>query len=93
MSTTEKSPHILWLDEVEEHDYPAAESYLRLLFDDSQVAQQLTELRAAPIGRFKAKDIFRASQLSLTNCRNPVSPKVLHFTLETALFCNIWSIN
>jgi hypothetical protein len=70
MSTTEKSPHILWLDEVEEHDYPAAESYLRLLFDDSQVAQQLTELRAAPIGRFKAKDIFRASQLSLIGVSN-----------------------
>jgi len=70
MSTAEKSLHILWLDEVEEHDYPAAESYLRLLYDDSQVTQQVTQLREAPIGRFKAKDIFRASQLSLIGISN-----------------------
>jgi len=55
---------IQWLTEVEEHDYPAADSYLRLLYPEDQVARLLTGLRAASVAPFKAKDILRASQLS-----------------------------
>ncbi len=48
------------------HDYPAAADYLSLLFADpvlrAELAQQLGE---APIMRYKAKDLLRASQLPL----------------------------
>jgi disulfide oxidoreductase YuzD len=55
---------------VEEHDYPAAESYLLLLFEPKQVKTLVTRLRAAQITQFKAKDIFRASGLSLLGVSN-----------------------
>jgi hypothetical protein len=61
---------ICWLPEVEEHDYPAAESYLRLIHEDERVATLVAALRKAPQVQFKAKDIFRASQLSLLGVSN-----------------------
>lgn len=60
----EKGTDILWLAEPEEHNYPAAASYLGLLHSEQRVAQLIVELKAAPIVRFKAKDILRASRLS-----------------------------
>jgi hypothetical protein len=68
---TDASPRVIrWLDDVEEHDYPAAESYLLLHFGEADVKKLVKQLRAAPIGQFKAKDIFRASQLSLLGVSN-----------------------
>ncbi|AYH44798.1 hypothetical protein CDA09_15640 [Azoarcus sp. DN11] len=64
------SVEIKWLDEPEEHDYPAAESYLQLLFNDPQLPEIIKGLRSAAIRQFKAKDIFRASQLSLLGVSN-----------------------
>jgi disulfide oxidoreductase YuzD len=61
---------ILWLPEVEEHDYPAAGSYLSLLHAEDKVASLLDRLKVAPVVQFKAKDIFRASQLSLLGTGN-----------------------
>ena len=61
---------INWLDEPEEHDYPAAASYLLLVFDGETVTKFLRKLRRAPISHFKAKDIFRASELSLLGVSN-----------------------
>ena len=61
---------IKWLPEVEEHDYPAAESYLGLLFSLDRVAPMVAKLRSAAIVQFKAKDIFRASRLSLLGVSN-----------------------
>ena len=66
-STTQE---IAWLAEVEEHDYPAAESYLRLIRSDEKVAEVVSALRKAPLVQFKAKDIFRASHLSLLGVSN-----------------------
>ncbi|MEI6469889.1 MAG: hypothetical protein WCO72_10470 [Betaproteobacteria bacterium] len=65
-----KSKTILWLDDVEEHDYPAAESYLRLIYQDKLARQFVKSLRKADIVEFKAKDIFRASKLSLLGVSN-----------------------
>jgi disulfide oxidoreductase YuzD len=59
-----------WLAEPEEHNYPAAKSYLSLLFNESRVSDLVSKLRSAPMARFKAKDIFRASQLSLLGVSN-----------------------
>lgn len=63
-------PEILWLPDVEVHDYPAAESYLGLLYLEDWAADLVARLRAAPLVRFKAKDIFRASGLSSLGVSN-----------------------
>ena len=54
-----------WLSKPEEHDYPAAESYLTLLYDEKTAAKYAKALSRAPMTSFAAKDIFRASQLPL----------------------------
>ena len=61
---------IVWLPEPEDHDYPAAESFLRLLFDEQVVNDLVAKLRTAALQEFKAKDIFRASELSLLGVSN-----------------------
>ncbi len=66
----QKDHKIKWLTEPEEHDYPAAESYLKLLFDDKSAAALSGNLKRVPMTGFKAKDIFRASGLSLLGVSN-----------------------
>ena len=61
---------IKWLAEPEDHDYPAAGSFLSLLYDDQTAAKYVEQLRRAPLSEFKAKDIFRASRLSLLGVSN-----------------------
>lgn len=61
---------IQWLPEPEDHDYPAAESYLSLVYDEKTAAGFVAKLKKAPIAKFKAKDIFRASSLSLLGVSN-----------------------
>ena len=68
--THQKTKEIKWLSNVDEHDYPAAESYLRLLYSEDRVADMIVRLRSAANMQFKAKDIFRASQLSLLGVSN-----------------------
>ena len=66
-----KSPaQLVWSSAVETHDYPAAESYLQLLYPDDVARRLVKKLRKAAITEFKAKDIFRASQLSLLGVSN-----------------------
>jgi hypothetical protein len=59
------TPGIQWLRVPEEHDYPAAQSYLTLVYSESRAKVLVSKLRRARISEFKAKDIFRASGLSL----------------------------
>src|SRR6266581_7383223 len=66
----QKVREIRWLEEPEEHDYPAAESYLQLLYSEKRVAEMVEGLKLAAVVQFKAKDIFRASQLSLLGVSN-----------------------
>ena len=61
---------INWLNEPEEHDYPAALSYLSLIYDEQTAANFVEKLKNAPRAEFKAKDIFRASSLSLLGVSN-----------------------
>jgi hypothetical protein len=61
---------IKWLDEPEEHDYPAAQSYLSLMYNEQQAANYVSKLKEAPRSEFKAKDIFRASGLSSLGISN-----------------------
>jgi hypothetical protein len=61
---------VRWRKSAEPHDYPAAESYLRLLHPRRRVAKIVAKLRSAPITHFRANDIFRASELSLLGISN-----------------------
>jgi hypothetical protein len=61
---------IKWSLEPEEHDYAAAESYLSLFFDGSTANGYAQQLKQVPMSKFKAKDIFRASGLSLLGVSN-----------------------
>ena len=59
-----------WLSKPEEHDYPAALSYLSLTFEARVAANYVKQLARAPVSQFKAKDIFRASGLPLLGISN-----------------------
>ncbi len=62
--------NIKWSSKPAEHDYPAAQSYLSLIYDEKVAAGLVKKLRRAKISEFKAKDIFRASGLSLLGVSN-----------------------
>ncbi len=61
---------VRWLREPERHDYPAALSYLSLVYDERSARALVKRLKRAPVVEFKAKDIFRASRLSLLGVSN-----------------------
>jgi hypothetical protein len=65
-----KEVEIKWLSEPEEHNYPAALSYLSLLYDEQTAATYVDTLKRTSVTEFKAKDIFRASGLSLLGVSN-----------------------
>jgi hypothetical protein len=61
---------IKWLPEPEDKDYPAAQSYLSLLHTETETIGLVKKLKDAKVIQFKAKDIFRASGLSLLGVSN-----------------------
>ncbi len=61
---------IKWLSQPEEHDYPAARSYLTLIYNPKTATSFVNKLKKAPMSEFKAKDIFRASRLPLLGAGN-----------------------
>jgi hypothetical protein len=61
---------VTWLEEPEEHDYPAAAAYLSLLATEDEVKAMVKALRKAPVTRQKAKDILRAARLALLDEAN-----------------------
>ena len=63
-------PKVLWETEPEDHDYPAAQSYLSLLTDADEISRMVIELRNSPIEIIKAKDVIRASGLALLDRSN-----------------------
>ena len=65
-----KEIKIRWLPKPEDHDYTAAQSYLNLLYDEPTSAVHVAKLKRAPMVKFQAKDIFRASNLSLLGVSN-----------------------
>jgi hypothetical protein len=56
---------VVWKDEPEEHDYPAAEAYLSLIADPQQAKNLAIRLQHAALVHQKAKDILRAARLDL----------------------------
>lgn len=65
-----KNLTVEWLPQPEAHDYPAAASYLSLIFNPATVSSLVKKLKRAPMSEFKSKDIFRASSLSLLGTSN-----------------------
>ena len=61
---------LIWFPQPEAHNYPAAESYLSLIYPLARAKALVKRLGEAPVMQFKAKDIFRASQLSLLGVSN-----------------------
>ncbi len=61
---------IKWLNKLAKHDYPGAVSYLNLIYPPNVVSKLIKQLKRSPMVYFKAKDIFRASQLSLLGVSN-----------------------
>ena len=55
----------IWLKEPEEHDFPAAQVYLELLFVPDEAKKIVAKLKKAPTIKKKSKDILRASKLAL----------------------------
>jgi hypothetical protein len=62
---------VLWGDQPDEHDYPAAADYLALLAPAAQISEIVAALKQAPVVHKKAKDLLRASQLRLLKKDNP----------------------
>jgi hypothetical protein len=65
-----KEVEIKWLAEPDVKDYPAAASFLNLLYDAAAARTLVKKLKKTSISQYKAKDIFRASGLSLLGVSN-----------------------
>ncbi len=61
---------IRWFKDCEPHNYPAAMSYLSLIYPAGTAKKLVAKLKVAPMSEFKAKDIFRASTLSRLGVSN-----------------------
>ena len=69
---------INWRNAPEEHDFPAAKSYLQLLMTPSDADAVVAALRSAPAMQFPSKDILRASGLPALDHDNHHVAKDLH---------------
>jgi hypothetical protein len=60
-----KKNKIRWLDKPQKHDYPAAETYLRLIMRPREARAVIARMKRTKVVEFAAKDIFRASELPM----------------------------
>jgi hypothetical protein len=65
-----KHLEISWKSKPLKEDFPAAKSYLGLLYGRKTVKAIVNKLKTAPTTLFKSKDIFRASGSSLLGVSN-----------------------
>lgn len=69
--TTVEVPIELWQAEPAEHDYPAADSYLRLITTPEAAKKLVNKLQDAQLAHHPAKDVLRAAQLPLLPMDDP----------------------
>jgi hypothetical protein len=69
-NTEGRKMKIKWDDNPQNHDYPAAASYLSLTMSSLAAKAAARELKKARMTAFAAKDIFRASGLSSLGVSN-----------------------
>jgi hypothetical protein len=67
-----------WSEVPQEHDFPAAASYLSLLCEPTEVRRLVAALKLAPSVRYQAKDLLRSSGLALLPAEN------VHLTSDLA---------
>lgn len=65
-----KKTEIKWHDKPQKHDYPAAALYLSLTMGPQTAKNVARKLERAEMTEFAAKDLFRASMLSLLGVSN-----------------------
>lgn len=65
-----KKAKIKWQSEPQKHDYPAAISYLSLTMGLQAAKNVVRKLERAGMTEFAAKDLFRASMLTLLGVSN-----------------------
>jgi disulfide oxidoreductase YuzD len=65
-----KKTNINWQSKPQKHDYPAAASYLSLIMEPQAAKNVVKKLQRVAKTEFAAKDIFRASMLSLLGVSN-----------------------
>ena len=65
-----KKTNIKWQSEPQKQDYPAAAAYLSLTMGPQAAKNVAKKLDRAEMSEFAAKDIFRASMLSLLGVSN-----------------------
>jgi hypothetical protein len=59
------TPKEHWKPTPDDHDYPAAQDYLSLVMPDTDATAAVKALMNAPLAHRKAKDLLRASQLTV----------------------------
>jgi hypothetical protein len=69
-AVTPSAPAVLWRPEPQEHDYPAAASYLSLLASGAAVSALVAALKKTSVVSIKSKDLLRASRLPLLPAGN-----------------------
>jgi hypothetical protein len=70
MEAVETVERQIWTDEPSSDDFRAAAGYLSLLAEPDLVGYLVKRFEQAPIARYKAKDILRASGLSILPSSN-----------------------
>lgn len=66
-----KAKTVKWLKRPQTDNYPEAQAYLDLLYAEELASELVSKLKRASVKEFKAKDIFRASDLGLIGKSNP----------------------
>lgn len=59
-----------WRSEPDDHDFKSAESYLSLIADPDRCEAAMESLKSSEISQYAAKDVIRASGLSLLPTAN-----------------------
>jgi hypothetical protein len=73
---------IQWLDDVADHDYRAAESYLSLKLEPAAAEKVVGRLRKAALTTRRANDILRAARLEPASLEDPGVVKDLVKVIE-----------
>lgn len=66
-----ETPSEIWKPDPDEHDYPAARSFLSLLTTADGARRMAKDLRDAPIELHPAKDVLRSAELPLLPADDP----------------------
>jgi hypothetical protein len=78
---------VRWLEEPEDKDYEAAQSYLSLLVAPGDLEPLIERMRSAPSGHWRAKDILRAAHLPMLGAKQSeeVAEKLAKIRAKEAL--------